>query len=62
MLQLQPLSASVTWCLSVLFWAFRLRRRAFRSIFATLRSAKDAAPIPNATAELKTEKKVLKGR
>ena len=25
------------------------RRRAFRSIFATLRSAKDAAPIPNAT-------------
>ena len=37
---------------SSFLWAFRLRlqlrRRAFRSIFAPLRSAKDAAAIPNA--------------
>ena len=37
---------------TALSWAFRLRlqlrRRAFRSIFAPLRSAKDAAAIPNA--------------
>ena len=46
------------------FWAFQLRRRAFRYIFSRLRFRlrlqlrlqKDAAPIPNAKGELKIEK------
>ena len=33
--------------------AFRRSRRAFRYIFAPLRFAKDAAPIPNATSTMK---------
>ena len=32
----------------IVLWRSGYRRRAFRSIFAPLRSAKDAASIPNA--------------